>query len=133
MVLCNNYQSIRLRFVQMSVHERSYCTPSCFAFYCCVVTPKLQKIHRCTAVNAKLLWIHPNGSVCFDPGGWRFQLFQYFCTSGKTKEIQGKQKEESIVSEEQTGEEISVIALGSNKTWTEAEYSKPQQNSWIKK
>lgn len=42
-----------------------------------------------------------------------------------------KQKEESTLSEKETGEEVSIIALANKKTQTEAGHSEPQQNALI--
>ena len=46
------------------------------------------------------------------------------------KEIQSNKKESRVL-EKETGDEVSVIALAKNKTKTETEYSKPQQNARI--
>ena len=49
------------------------------------------------------------------------------------KKIQSNKKESSVL-EKETGDEFSVIAkTAKNKTKTETEYSKPQQNARIKK
>ena len=60
-------------------------------------------------------------------------MFRYFSISDKTKEIPRKRKEESNVSEKETEEELSAVALANKKTRTEAEYSEPKKNVRIRK
>lgn len=60
-------------------------------------------------------------------------MFRYFSISDKTKEIPRKRKEESNVSEKETEEELSAVALANKKTRTEAEYSEPKKTVQIRK
>ena len=61
------------------------------------------------------------------------QFVSLFSVSDKTKEIQSKRKEESNVSEKETEEELSAVALANKKTRTEVEYSEPKRNVRIRK
>ena len=129
MVQCNNYQSVHLRYVCTGMFVFSAIL-FCVLRYCCAVVPSSKKIAGC---KCQVMADSPKRNSLVWPGRIRFWLFHYFSLSDKATEIQSKQKESNVSEKKRLVMVISVITLANNKTKTEVEYCKPQQNTRIQK
>ena len=129
MVQCNNYQSVHLWYVRTGMFVFSAIL-FCVLRYCCAVVPSSNKIPGC---KCQVMADSPKRNSLVWPGRIRFWLFRYFSLSDKATEIQSKQKESNVSEKKRLVMVISVITLANNKTKTEVEYCKPQQNTRIQK